>query len=156
MPKGQPELKKVSSTENSDKRIRRSKYPDLIQYVGKRVIVKMNADRTVTGILVGFDVRVPLPISPYSLAGLHRSRENHVLLDISLTRYDGSLKRACEAKGLADTVNFLTTQSFMNLSMHECNEEFENGETLPLGQCVLRGNSIKIVEAVDRVHASGN
>ncbi|CAE1244893.1 SNRPG [Acanthosepion pharaonis] len=70
--------------------------PELKKYMERRLSLKLNGGRTVSGILRGFD-------------------------------------------------------PFMNLVIDECVEETKSGERNPIGMVAVRGNSIVLLEALDRV-----
>ncbi|PVD29912.1 hypothetical protein C0Q70_09170 [Pomacea canaliculata] len=70
--------------------------PELKKYMEKRLTLKLNGGRSVTGILRGFD-------------------------------------------------------PFMNLVVDESTEETKSGERRSIGMVVVRGNSIVLLEALDRV-----
>ncbi|CAI9733048.1 small nuclear ribonucleoprotein G [Octopus vulgaris] len=70
--------------------------PELKKYMERKLSLKLNGGRTVSGILRGFD-------------------------------------------------------PFMNLVIDECVEETKNGEKNPIGMVAVRGNSIVLLEALDRV-----
>lgn len=70
--------------------------PELKKYMDKRVTLKLNAGRKVTGILRGFD-------------------------------------------------------PFMNLVVDESFEERKDGEKLNIGMVVVRGNSVILLESMDRL-----
>ncbi|XP_076461806.1 putative small nuclear ribonucleoprotein G [Babylonia areolata] len=70
--------------------------PELKKYMEKRITLKLNGKRSVTGILRGFD-------------------------------------------------------PFMNLVVDESIEETKSGEKRSIGMVVVRGNSIVLLEALDRV-----
>ncbi|RWS08208.1 putative small nuclear ribonucleoprotein G-like protein [Dinothrombium tinctorium] len=70
--------------------------PELKKYMDKRLSLKLNGNRVVTGILRGFD-------------------------------------------------------PFMNLVIDEAIEETKKGEKIPMGMIVIRGNSVVLLEALDRI-----
>lgn len=43
------------------------------------------------------------------------------------------------------------TQVFLNVVLDEATESKANGEKVRLGMCVIRGNSVVMMEALDRV-----
>ncbi|KAF6843721.1 LSM domain-containing protein [Colletotrichum musicola] len=89
MPPAQPELKKVRLSVPP-------KYPDLVEYLDKRLFVQLNGSRKVIGVLRGYDV-------------------------------------------------------FLNIVLDEAVEEKEGGEKVRLGMVVIRGNSVVMLEALERI-----
>ncbi|KAL2916488.1 hypothetical protein HK105_203921 [Polyrhizophydium stewartii] len=70
--------------------------PELKKYMDKRLLMQLNGNRKVTGILRGFD-------------------------------------------------------PFMNVVLEEAYEEISESERTPMGSIVIRGNSISVIEALERI-----
>ena len=45
----------------------------------------------------------------------------------------------------------MSPQVFLNIVLDEASESTPNGAKLPIGMCVIRGNSVLVLDALDRI-----
>lgn len=97
----------------------------------KRLFVQLNGNRKVMGILRGYDVSSPSStplISAPPPTFFSYPRQPH-----------------CSC---TDTTR---TQVFLNIVLDEAVEERPGGERVRIGMCVIRGNSVVMLEALERM-----
>ncbi|KAK5093906.1 hypothetical protein LTR70_004431 [Exophiala xenobiotica] len=101
--------------------------PELRKYMEKRLFVQLNGNRKVIGVLRGYDVSIIIPARPIYIQS---SPVQSTHLAPELTRLH---------------------QVFLNIVLDEAYEERPGGEKTRLGMVVIRGNSVVMLEALERM-----
>ncbi|KAI4149489.1 MAG: hypothetical protein L6R39_002498 [Caloplaca ligustica] len=105
--------------------------PELKKYLDKRLFVQLNGSRKVIGVLRGYDVRLNhSPISDCSIEDPAQRGPPFVLREVA---------------------NFACEQVFLNVVLDDAVEEKAGGEKVRLGMVVIRGNSVVMLEALERI-----
>lgn len=60
-----------------------------------------------------------------------------------------------KASGLLTMRSVHGPQVFLNLVLDEATEQKEGGEKSRLGMCVIRGNQVSVIDALDRIGGGG-
>ncbi|OOQ81665.1 small nuclear ribonucleoprotein SmG [Penicillium brasilianum] len=122
--------------------------PELKKYMEKRVFCQLNGNRKVIGILRGYDVRSNSLGVPgdrvAAFAVLCR------VCELGLFGSDAASGRACEIVVAGGLTWHL--QVFMNIVLDEAFEEKSGGEKVSIGMVVIRGNSVVMLEALERIN----
>ncbi|KGO45948.1 Ribonucleoprotein LSM domain, eukaryotic/archaea-type [Penicillium expansum] len=110
--------------------------PELKKYMEKRVFCQLNGNRKVIGILRGYDVcSHPMTLSLRCRVAPWRA--------VEAGRKTVPIKR-----GITDDT---FAQVFMNIVLDEAFEEKDGGEKVSIGMIVIRGNSVVMLEALERI-----
>ncbi|PWY89312.1 small nuclear ribonucleo protein SmG [Aspergillus heteromorphus CBS 117.55] len=99
--------------------------PELKKYMEKRVFCQLNGNRKVIGILRGYDVRRPA--------------------------FPGDVIGYCCVGAVGYVLDDHGAGVFMNIVLDEAFEEKQGGEKVAIGMIVIRGNSVVMLEALERI-----
>lgn len=112
--------------------------PDLKKYMDKRLSIKLNANRTVTGVLRGFDQFMNLVLDDAAemvcarrhRADLHTARPIHPVQRARRRRFDPFTHSP---------------------SMRVIHPQTTTGDQNNIGMIVIRGNSVVMIEALEKL-----
>ncbi|CAI7597945.1 unnamed protein product [Penicillium manginii] len=127
--------------------------PELKKYMEKRVFCQLNGNRKVIGLLRGYDV----PPSRSQLNTCRANREAIAAPPLPDTVTTAAQHMTQQSTAQHDTWGGPTQQTnrtdlvFMNIVLDEAFEEKAGGEKVSIGMVVIRGNSVVMIEALERI-----